>query len=85
MGEFRGDPGDPGLHVRPHLGEVLAQGLGEHLRLNGKCGQKKRCDDHRRTKFPRFGFATASRLDGDYSLRPWSRVSWSSPRVLVRS
>jgi hypothetical protein len=33
LGEFRGDPGDPGLHLRGHLGEVLAQRLGEHLRL----------------------------------------------------
>ena len=64
LGEFRGDLGDPGLHLRSHLGEVLAQGLEEHRRLDGKRGQKKRCDNHRRTRLRRFGFATTSRVDG---------------------
>ena len=67
LGELRSDLGDPGLHLRPHLGEVLAQGLMEHLSLDGKRGQKKRCDDHGRTTLPRLGFVTASRLDGSYS------------------
>jgi hypothetical protein len=54
--EFWSDLGDPGLHVRPHLGEVLAQGLMEHVRLGGNRGQKKHCDHHHRTKLLGFGF-----------------------------
>ena len=66
----------PGRPRSSSPGEVLAQRLMEHLRLDGNRGQKKRCDDHRRTTLPRFGFVTVSRLDGSYSSCSSSRASW---------
>ena len=46
LSEFRGDLGDPGLYLRAHLGEVLAQGLGKHLRTEEKRGENKCGEDH---------------------------------------
>jgi hypothetical protein len=46
LGQFPGDLGDPVLHLRAHLGQVFAQGLGKDSRQKGERAEKKRGEDH---------------------------------------